>query len=268
MSRRGQSAALRRRPGPSGHGLCAPQSRCAHRYEARLWLVACRASLTISSSIASPASTSSSSVMRGKPLRRDGAVARERRDVDEGGEARAVVAVRRPRSRASSDSCRDSFRHRARRGRRFRCRPPRAAIWRYAGRTSCASAPSAIEPLRDAGLRGIRPQHGDGVAGAGLDPDDRAVRAGEAEHQQRVRLVLSASASGNSRSTALVGHGKDVAGQFDIGEGRAAQPRQPRHQRLRRIIGRAGKRAEAGDENAKLFAHRSTPRSVRRRPPA
>ena len=55
----------------------------------------------------------------------------------------------------------------------------------------------------------------------------------------------------------LVGHRKDVAGQLDIVEGRAAQPQQPRHQRLRRIVGRAGKRAEAGDEDAKLFAHRS-----------
>ena len=42
---------------------------------------------------------------------------------------------RQPRSRASSDSCRDSFRHRARRARRSRCPWPRAAAWRYAGRT-------------------------------------------------------------------------------------------------------------------------------------
>src|SRR4051812_8005285 len=54
----------------------------------------------------------------------------------------------------------------------------------------------------------------------------------------------------------LVGHGKDVAGDIDVGKGRTPQPHQPLDQRLRRIVGRAREWTEAGDENTKP-AHRS-----------
>jgi hypothetical protein len=37
---------------------------------------------------------------------------------------------------------------------------------------------------------GIGPQHGDGIAGASLDPDPRGARR-EAEHQQCLRPTLS-----------------------------------------------------------------------------
>src|SRR5450631_1337983 len=47
---------------------------------------------------------------------------------------------------------------------------------------------------------------------------------------------------------------ENVAGQLDVVECRTAQPCQPRHQRLGRIEGSAGKRAEAGDENAEFVA--------------
>ena len=48
---------------------------------------------------------------------------------------------------------------------------------------------------------------------------------------------------------------ENVADQLDIAKGGTAQPQQPRHQRLCRIEGRAGKRTEAGDENAEFIAH-------------
>ena len=94
--------------------------------------------------------------------------------------------------RASSDNCRDSFRHRARPA--HRCRWPVAARSRFAvcGPNLMASAPVADRSLAHAGLRGVGPQHGDGVAGAGFDPDIRGA-AGEAEHQQRVRPVFCQS---------------------------------------------------------------------------
>ena len=51
-----------------------------------------------------------------------------------------------------------------------------------------ASVSAAIDPLRTLGVVGVGPQHGDGVAGAGLDAD-MARAGGEAEHQQRMRPV-------------------------------------------------------------------------------
>src|ERR1700674_1192646 len=45
-----------------------------------------------------------------------------------------------------------------------------------------------------------------------------------------------------------------VADQVDIAQRWTAHLRQPLHQRHRRVERRAGKRAEAGDENAKVIA--------------
>ena len=176
---------------------------------------ACRVRLTISSSIASPASTSSSSVMRGLPLRRASPSRAERRDVHERGQPQMVVGADRldrapaqiiaeiasgvARGRASMpvpSAARSS-------SQRMRAEPHRV---RAGGDRS----------LADAGLRRIGPQHGDGVAGAGLDPDMRGA-AGEAEHQQRLRAVFCQRLR-QFAVDRLVGHGKDVAGQFDVGE--------------------------------------------------
>ena len=114
-----------------------------------------------------------------------------------------------------------------------------------------ASAPA--KPLCSPRMVSVGPQRGDGIAGTGLDPEVRRA-GGEAEHQQRIRPMLRQQ----FRQFAIdgpVGHRKDVAGQLDIAERRTAQPQQARHQRLRRIIGRTGKRAEAGDEDAEFVGH-------------
>ena len=76
--------------------------------------------------------------------------------------------------------------------------------------------------LAHAGCVGVGPQHGDGVARAGLDAQMR-VRRGEAEHQQRLRPMFRQQLR-QFAIDRLVGHGKDVAGQFDVGESRTAQP--------------------------------------------
>ena len=69
-------------------------------------------------------------------------------------------------------------------------------------------------------------------------------RAGrQAEHQQRLRPV-SCQQLRQFAVDGLIGDRKDVARQFDVVERRTAQSQQPRHQRLRRIEGRAGKRTE------------------------
>jgi len=107
---------------------------------------------------------------------------------------------------------------------------------------------------------GVRPQRGDGVAGASLDPDVwRAI--GEAEHQQRLRPVLRKQLR-QFAIHGLVGHRKNVTGEFDIAQGGTAQAQQPRHQRLRRIKGRAGKRAEAGNEDTEFVAQFFEPFAV------
>ncbi len=148
-----------------------------------------RVSLTISSSIASPASTSCSSVMRGAaPLRRDCAVARQQRHMHERGERRAVVAagrLDRPPAQVIAEIA--------------------AGIARGAGIDAGAVGGTqqfcgvraehhGVGIARDRSLAhprviGIRPQRGDGVAGAGLDP--QVGRSGsQAEHQQRMRAML------------------------------------------------------------------------------
>src|SRR5262249_23208185 len=52
-----------------------------------------------------------------------------------------------------------------------------------------------------------------------------------------------------------VGHWKDVADAIDIGEHWPAQPHQALDQRAGRVERRAGKRLEAGDEDADRSAH-------------
>ena len=181
--------------------------------------------------MASPASTSSSSVMRGAALAQRCAVAREQRDVHERGEARTVVLVRPPRSRASSDSCRDSCRHCAKPAHRCRCRQPRATVWRCAGRTSWRRRRRDIDPLRSRAWSASGQQRGDGVAGAGLDPDVAACGwRGRTSTAPAARCFVE-----QFRQFAidgLVGHREDMPGQFDIAQSGAAQPQQPRHQRL------------------------------------
>jgi len=95
---------------------------------------ALRASFTISSSIASPASTSCSSVTRWLASLRQ---RRRVRAAAHGRMRRARTGVRHVASIARhSGNCRDSCRHRARPVHRCRCRAPRAEAWRCAGRTS------------------------------------------------------------------------------------------------------------------------------------
>lgn len=94
----------------------------------------------------------------------------------------------------------------------------------------------------------IRPELSDGVSCPRLHAaPGRAGR--EAEHQQHIRDV--AREQGRQLDIdRLVGDGKDVADPLDIGEGGAAQAHQPVHQFFSRVVGCAGKRAEACDEKA------------------
>ena len=125
-----------------------------------------------------------------------------------------------------------------------------------------------------AGVIGVGPERGDGIAGAGLDPDMRRCGAARPNISSACGRCFAEQLAA-VRDRRRVGDGKDVADEFDVGERRAAQPRQPRHQRLRRIIRRAGKRAEAGDEDAEWSCYEerislisASPRSVRRPAPA
>jgi hypothetical protein len=68
---------------------------------------------------------------------------------------------------------------------------------------------------------GVGPQRGDGVAGAGLDPDIGRAR-GKAEHQQRMRPVMLEQFR-QLAVDGLVGHRENMPGQFDIAERGAAQ---------------------------------------------
>src|ERR1700726_2202561 len=77
---------------------------------------------------------------------------------------------------------------------------------------------------------------------------------GEAETQERLR-VMPGDQSGAMPMESRVGDMENVAAQFDIGERRAAQLRQPLHQWHRRVVRRAGKRPEAGDEDAQFVGH-------------
>ena len=107
--------------------------------------------------------------------------------------------------------------------------------------------------LVQARMVGIGPQRGDGIAGAGLDP--HIGRTGsKTEHQQRMRPPRRQQI-GQFTIDGGVRYRKDVARQFDVAERGAAQPHQPSHQRLRRVKGRSGKRAEAGDEDTEFLAH-------------
>jgi len=90
---------------------------------------------TISSSIASPPSTSSSSVTREKTLA-PGAPLRASRGMCTNRQRRGPSSVTRIRSRGQSIVARDSCRHRARRGHRGRADGRAQTIWRCAGRTS------------------------------------------------------------------------------------------------------------------------------------
>ena len=93
----------------------------------------------------------------------------------------------------------------------------------------------------------------DGVACARFDPDISGA-IGEAETQQGLRAMLG-DEFGQFPVDGGVGDMEDVADQFDVGEGRAAELRQPLHQRHRRVERRAGKGAEAGDQDAQFLAH-------------
>src|SRR5215510_11095405 len=55
-----------------------------------------------------------------------------------------------------------------------------------------------------------------------------------------------------------VGDVKDMAGQLDIVESGTAQLHEPRNQRPGRVIGRAGKRPKAGDEDTELATHHNS----------
>ena len=109
---------------------------------------------------------------------------------------------------------------------------------------------------------GVGEERGDGIARAGFDPDMRRA-IGEAENQQRLRAMFG-DQFGQFPVDRRVGHVEDVADQFDVGEGRAAQLRQPLHQRHRRVERRPGKGPEAGDEDAQFLAHvtSASPRSA------
>jgi len=108
-----------------------------------------------------------------------------------------------------------------------------------------ASAPAEIDPLPTRLWLGIGPQHGDGISGAGLI---RMWGAGsKPEHQQCVGPVLG-SKSGNWRST-LCKSPERCGSKLDVAERRPADTHQPLTA-LRGIEWRAGKRAEAGDENS------------------
>jgi hypothetical protein len=97
---------------------------------------------------------------------------------------------------------------------------------------------------------GIGKQRGDGITRARFDPDMRRA-IGEAEHQQRLG-AMPGDELGKFAIDGVVGDMENVADQFDVTERRAPQPRQPLHKRHRRVEGRAGERAESGEENAKL----------------
>ena len=95
---------------------------------------------------------------------------------------------------------------------------------------------------------GVGKPRGDGIAGAGFDPD-MCRTVGKAEHQDCMR-AMSGDEFGKLPIDGRVGDMEDVANHFDIAKRGAAQAQQPRHQRRRRIVRRAGKRAETGDEDA------------------
>ena len=96
---------------------------------------------------------------------------------------------------------------------------------------SASACPGGDLAEADAGIAGIRPDRGDGVARAGLDPHMRRARR-KAEHQQHVGTPLGEQPRQVAVDVAI-GDAEDVRGALDIGEGRPAQFCQPRHQRLR-----------------------------------
>ena len=99
---------------------------------------------------------------------------------------------------------------------------------------------------------GIGDQRRHRVAGAGLDSHmSRAV--GKPEHQQRLRADFC-DQLWQLAVDRIVGDVKDMARQFDVVERRTTELCQPLHQGHGRIVGRARKRAEAGDENGEFFA--------------
>jgi len=75
---------------------------------------------------------------------------------------------------------------------------------------------------------------------------------GEAEHQEGMRAALG-DECGEFPIDRSVGDMEYVADQVDIAKRWTAQLRQPLDQRHRRVERRAGKRAEAGDEDAQRY---------------
>ena len=160
-----------------------------------------RAVRIISNRIASPASTSCSRLTRGRLAAlalRDGA-ARHQRHMDESRQRRLCGRRLRPRSRASTDSCRDSVRRRARILPERRSAAPRASRRCVCGPNVSASLPWRDLAEPDAGAFRVRPDRGDGVARPRLDPHMRRA-CGKPEHQQHVGLLLGrAAAAGRGR---------------------------------------------------------------------
>src|SRR3954463_12717274 len=119
-----------------------------------------------------------------KTLASGGAAAREWWDVNEGGEARAVAGIdgldRAPAqivAEIASGIARGA-------GIEAGTLSGTQQLGGMRAESLCVR-PISDRSLSGAGLRSVRPQHGDGIAGAGLDPDVSGA-TGEAEHQQRV----------------------------------------------------------------------------------
>ena len=112
-----------------------------------------------------------------------------------------LVRCRSPRSRASSDNCRDSCRHRARRAHRCRCRRAARSSLAVCGPNVMASAPPAIDPLRDAGWSASGHSMVTALR-ARVSIRTCAVRAARPNISSACGRCF-ASTSGNSRSTAL-----------------------------------------------------------------
>ena len=130
-------------------------------------------SFTISSSMASPASTSSSSVMRRvMPLRLD-APSRASSGTWTNAARRGIVSARRL-DRAPAQIIAEIAAGVAR-GARIDAGAERRAQQLCGVRAEHLGVGAAGDrALAHAGVIGVRPQHGDGVAGAGLDADMRA----------------------------------------------------------------------------------------------
>ena len=169
----------------------------------------------------------------------EGAIAREQRNMDERRKLRAAAADV-ARSRASSDSCRDRRRHRARGARRSGGSAARSSL-AVCGPNIMASAQPAIDPLLER-VGGIGPKHGDGVAGAGLDAQEgKSVRRGRTSAAHAAVFLEQLRQLPVDRG---VGDGKDVAGHSissrqDGAAASAARPAAGSDCRARRETGRS-----------------------------